>query len=118
MKARAGAQGRWAVACPFVGAAACKRRLQLDAARRCATWRRLSTPGDGIAAQGYAERAWAESIAAGQGDTPSVLAAWLGSDGHCANLMNASLRDVALACVSAPGTRYTTYWTLKPGASR
>lgn len=75
-------------------------------------------PGVRIAAQGYDARTWAENIAAGQPDTPAVLAAWMGSDGHCANLMNPGMRDIALACVSAPGTRYTTYWTLKLGAAR
>ncbi|MFN2323641.1 MAG: CAP domain-containing protein, partial [Trueperaceae bacterium] len=31
---------------------------------------------------------WGENVAAGYPSVDAVMAGWLGSDGHCANLMN------------------------------
>lgn len=66
-----------------------------------------------IDAAGYAWSRIGENIATGQKSADAAVADWLSSDGHCANLMNADFRDMALAC--APGTAtsaYKTYWTL------
>jgi uncharacterized protein YkwD len=67
---------------------------------------------------GYAYKLVAENIAAGQLTLDKVLAAWLASEGHCANLMQPAVRDVALACASEQGATYPTYWTLNIAASR
>lgn len=68
---------------------------------------------------GYAWRTWGENIAAGQSTVARVVAAWMASDGHCANIMNASFRDIGLACVSGgAGNTYRTYWTMTLGATR
>jgi uncharacterized protein YkwD len=40
---------------------------------------------------------------------------WLASEGHCNNIMESSFNDVALACVSQPGTTYGKYWTMELG---
>ena len=49
----------------------------------------------------------------------SVVAAWMASPGHCANLMNNRFRDIGLACVSGTASNtYRTYWTLSLGAVR
>jgi uncharacterized protein YkwD len=68
-----------------------------------------STLGSRITAAGYNWRAVAENIAAGYGTIDSVMAGWLASDGHCANLMSSSYTQVGLACVSssANGNNWT-----------
>ena len=47
-----------------------------------------SGPGQRIARTGYASATWGENVAAGYASVDAVMAGWLGSDGHCANLMN------------------------------
>ncbi len=46
-----------------------------------------SDPGERIARTGYDSAAWGENVAAGYPSVEAVMAGWLGSDGHCANLM-------------------------------
>ncbi|MCY7316921.1 MAG: CAP domain-containing protein [Rubrivivax sp.] len=76
-----------------------------------------SSAGQRATAAGYAWRTWGENIAAGQPTVANVMAGWLASPGHCANLMNADFRDIGLACVSGgAGNTYRTYWTMTLGA--
>lgn len=78
-----------------------------------------SSAGQRATAAGYVWSTWGENIAAGQQGVDSVMAAWLASPGHCANLMNARFRDIGLACVSGTASNsYRTYWTMTLGASR
>jgi uncharacterized protein YkwD len=78
-----------------------------------------SSAGQRITAAGYAWRTWGENIAAGQPTVTSVVAAWMNSPGHCANVMNANFRDIGVACVSgSSGNTYRTYWTQNFGAQR
>ncbi|MEY4749543.1 MAG: hypothetical protein RIQ60_1757 [Pseudomonadota bacterium] len=72
--------------------------------------------GARASAAGYAGNALAENIAAGQNSLPAAISTWLGSPGHCANLMNARYTDTALACASRAGSNYGVYWTLMAGA--
>jgi uncharacterized protein YkwD len=65
-----------------------------------------------VTAAGYVWRAVGENIAAGQRDVSSVMNSWLGSEGHCRNIMNPAYQDVALACVQQAGTSYGRYWTM------
>ena len=61
------------------------------------------------------EYAWSfagENIAAGQSTVSSVMSGWLASPGHCANIMKAEFRDVAVSCVSQAGSNYGRYWTM------
>ena len=74
-----------------------------------------SSAGTRVTAAGYAWRGYGENIAAGQADITAVMNAWLGSAGHCDNIMNSGFNDVALACVSQSGTRYGKYWTMVLG---
>lgn len=73
--------------------------------------------GQRAMAAGYAWRTWGENIAAGQGSVAQVMAGWMGSPGHCANVMHAAFRDIGVACVSGgAGNTYRTYWTMVLGA--
>lgn len=65
-----------------------------------------------IADEGYAWSWSGENIAAGQTTVAGVMSDWLASPGHCANIMRAEFRDVALSCVAQAGSTYGRYWTM------
>jgi uncharacterized protein YkwD len=58
-----------------------------------------STMQDRIEAEGYRWRALAENIAAGQKTGADVVATWMASDGHRANILNCTFRETGLAVV-------------------
>lgn len=64
---------------------------------------------------GYAAAGAGENLAAGQTDFDDTLQAWLASPTHCANLMQPDFRDVGLACVQRPGSRYERFWVAHMG---
>ena len=68
--------------------------------------------GERVNNEGYAWTAVAENIAAGQGSVSAVMATWLSSPGHCANIMRANHAHVAVSCVHQTGSRYGRYWTM------
>ena len=57
-----------------------------------------------------------ENIAAGQPSVQAVVDGWMDSDGHCANIMNASFKEIGLACSRNTSSTYKIYWTLDLGA--
>lgn len=67
---------------------------------------------------GYDWSKWAENIAGGQPSIREVVADWVHSDGHCANLMNPNMREMGLACVKSNHAHYGTYWVLVMGVPR
>lgn len=78
-----------------------------------------SSAGQRATAAGYLWQAWGENIAAGQGTVAEVMAGWMASPGHCANLMHAGFRDIGVACVSGgAGNSYRSYWTMTLGTPR
>jgi uncharacterized protein YkwD len=67
-------------------------------------------------AVGYKWRAVGENIAAGQQYTAdTVVAGWLGSTGHCRNIMDPDYAEIGVACISRPGSTYGSYWTMVLG---
>jgi uncharacterized protein YkwD len=67
-------------------------------------------------AVGYRWRTLAENIAGGRGTVDGVVDQWLGSPGHCANLLNPRLMEVGVACVrGGPRSTYGFYWTMALG---
>jgi uncharacterized protein YkwD len=64
-----------------------------------------------INAIGYAWASVGENIAAGQPTVSRVVDAWMGSDGHCANLMNPAMEEFAVACVYNTANR-SNYWVM------
>lgn len=70
-----------------------------------------STISDRINAIGYAWASVGENIAAGQPTVARVVDAWMGSDGHCANLMNPAMEEFAVACVYNTVNR-SNYWVM------
>lgn len=70
-------------------------------------WSRMSNAGFTGAAVG-------ENIAAGYGTAAAVIAGWMDSDGHCANIMSPSATLIGVGYVA--GGSYGSYWTQDFGA--
>jgi uncharacterized protein YkwD len=78
-----------------------------------------STLATRVDATGYAWSRLGENIAAGYAGLDAVMAGWMGSDGHCANLMNPQFNQIGLVCVPGTATtRYGNYWTMDLALSR
>ena len=71
-----------------------------------------SDVGERVRRQGYVWGLVGENAAAGRSTAAATLEQWMGSPGHCSNLMGAGFRHVAVAGVQAPGTAYTSYWIM------
>ena len=61
-------------------------------------------------------RAIAENIAAGQPTPEEVVSGWVASPGHCANIMNAALRELGVGSASSSTSSYGIYWVQDFGA--
>ena len=72
---------------------------------------RGSYPNERVEYNGYTYSITGENIAAGQTTLDEVIAGWLESDGHCANLMNPDYENVGMAYYKKDGSTYTHYWT-------
>ena len=60
---------------------------------------------------GYPWRAVGENIAAGQGSAQQVVAGWLASPGHCANILSPDFREMGTAYALNPKAALEIYWT-------
>ena len=69
-----------------------------------------SLPDTRIRASGYRPAGDAENIAAGQPTPESVVSAWLGSPGHCPNIMG-DYDDIGVAYARQDSSPYGDYWT-------
>jgi uncharacterized protein YkwD len=70
--------------------------------------------GNRMARAGYDGSSGSENIAAGQQTAASVMSAWMGSDGHCMNIMRAANRDFGAGYYT--GGSYGHLWTQLFGA--
>lgn len=70
-----------------------------------------SSPSARISREGYGWSAIAENIAAGYGDPASVVAGWMGSQGHKDNILNPNYIEIGIGFVYATGSPYGSYWT-------
>jgi uncharacterized protein YkwD len=71
-----------------------------------------SDVGTRVRRQGYEWGTVGENAAAGRSTAAATLEQWMGSPGHCGNMMGAEFRHVAVVGVQAPGTTYTHYWIM------
>lgn len=76
-----------------------------------------SQPKDRVLATGYSPRLTGENIAFGPESAEEVVAGWLASPGHCANIMDARFRDTGIA-VATGKKRGHHYWVQVFGLSR
>jgi uncharacterized protein YkwD len=70
-----------------------------------------STLVNRVDATGYVAIAWGENISGGSATVDAVMAGWLASAGHCANIMNSTFRDFGAACARNDAAAYQRYWT-------
>ncbi len=63
-----------------------------------------SSPGDRLTEVGYEWNTYGENIAQGYGSEQEVISGWLSSTGHCKNIMNENVTEMAVA-------RKGSYWT-------
>lgn len=73
------------------------------------------SPAQRVLAAGYSYRRMGENIAAGQSSVDSAMAAWIGSPGHCQNMMTPDFGDIAVACVRNDAAQYRLYWVMNMG---
>ena len=62
-----------------------------------------------IRASGYPYGYWGENVAYGYATADSVMAAWMNSAGHRANILNPHYRDLGVGC--AYSASRVPYWT-------
>jgi uncharacterized protein YkwD len=69
-----------------------------------------SKPAERITRAGYQWRSSGENVASGQRDADAVVADWLESPGHCANIMEPSFSEMGVAFFVVPGANPSIYW--------
>jgi uncharacterized protein YkwD len=72
-------------------------------------------PGWRMQQAGYSGGYWGENIGAGYGSPAQAVQGWLNSDGHCANLHNASFTQIGVGYAYGSSSTYGHYWTQKFG---
>jgi len=77
-----------------------------------------SEVGDRADREGYRWRHIGENIATGQGSAQQVVAGWLASPHHCANIMDPAFTDTGAAYATQIKSRTGIYWTQVFGARR
>jgi len=70
-----------------------------------------STSADRVSFNGYGYQAQGENIAAGIDNLDGVIATWIDSDDHCANLMSSSFTEVGMGLYVAKDTKHKYFWT-------
>ena len=76
-----------------------------------------SQPRDRVLRAGYLSRLTGENIALGPESAEEVVAGWLASPGHCANMMDARFQDIGVS-VAMGRKRGQIYWVQDFGAPR
>jgi uncharacterized protein YkwD len=70
-----------------------------------------STPGTRVSRAGYRWSMVGENIASGVGTARAVVAGWLASPHHCANIMTAGYRQMGVAFAISPANPQYIDWT-------
>jgi uncharacterized protein YkwD len=70
-----------------------------------------TTPADRVRRGGYDARVVGENVASGVPTAAEVVAGWLASPGHCANIMDARFTEMGIAYSVAPRSDGAIYWT-------
>lgn len=70
-----------------------------------------STPGDRITEAGYSWNTYGENIAAGYATPAAVVAGWMASAGHRANILNPNFCDIGVGYAYVASSTYGRYWT-------
>ncbi len=82
---------------------------------RSRTLSHVDSAGESVAQRarrsGYRWQHVGENIAAGLGSPEQVVAGWLASPGHCANIMAPDFADMGAAYATNPASAMVIYWT-------
>ena len=70
-----------------------------------------SNAGDRIRAAGYQPSTWGENVAAGYGSASGVVAGWMGSSGHRANILNPAFTQIGAHPRRRPTEPGTGRWS-------
>lgn len=70
-----------------------------------------SSPWDRMQDAGYSFSNAAENVAAGYASAEAVVTAWMGSEGHRANILNCNLREIGIGYAYNAASSYRHYWT-------
>ena len=76
-----------------------------------------SQPKDRVLRAGYQSRLTGENIALGPESAEEVVAGWLASPGHCANIMDSRFRHIGVGLATGAG-RGKIYWVQTFGTPR
>lgn len=76
-----------------------------------------SQPRDRVLRAGYKSRLTGENIALGPVSAEEVVAGWLDSPGHCANIMDARFQEIGVGVATGRG-RGQIYWVQNFGTPR
>ena len=76
-----------------------------------------SQPKDRVLRAGYKSRLTGENIALGPESAEEVVAGWLDSPGHCANIMDARFQEIGVGVATGRG-RGQIYWVQNFGTPR
>jgi uncharacterized protein YkwD len=68
------------------------------------------SPADRVRGVGYREKLVGENIAYGPESVDDVVKGWLGSPGHCANIMDPRFEQMGFAYATGHGSRHGLYW--------
>jgi uncharacterized protein YkwD len=82
------------------------------------TGRDGASPAQRVERAGYLYRMTGENIAAGQMTPEQAVAGWIKSPGHCANLMNRSYSEMAVAYAVNARSSMGVYWVQQFGTPR
>lgn len=68
------------------------------------------SPADRVRAVGYREKLVGENIAYGPESVEEVVKGWLGSPGHCENIMDPRFAEMGIGYAAGEGERRGLYW--------
>src|SRR5215831_16463265 len=107
-------------AAPPLALSSVLERAALEYAREMArygymdhTGRDGSSPAQRITRSGYRWREVGENLARGMSKPEEVVAGWLRSPAHCANLMDPAFREMGVAYALNPRDEAGVYWALE-----
>ncbi|MFF3453828.1 CAP domain-containing protein [Streptomyces sp. NPDC002730] len=72
-----------------------------------------SSPGDRITSAGYNWSTYGENVAYGYATPESVMAGWMGSPGHKANILNCAFKEIGIGLAQP-----NSYWTQDFGTAQ
>lgn len=75
-------------------------------------------PGERISRAGYTSCTWGENVAGGYSTPEDVVAGWMNSDGHRANILNLDYRHIGVGYAYNANTTFGHYWTQVMAAPR